>query len=673
MEIFNKNEENINNLKENKDTEDKNFNIPNQKSLKIPPHLIFLVLVFLSGMLLFSLFRFVLFFNNFEQTANIPFKYFVFSLFNRGGLFDMSVNSYILFLPFIFLSLGYFIPPAKKFFNYFTIIFLFIAYSFAIALHSTDIPYFSYFNSRLTNSILNWTEDLGLMIKSRFSSFTYYPYLFLFVLVSFGYCWWIKVLANKTILSKQNGKNKIYTKIILFLIFGFLLFNGVRGNMNYKVFPLRIADAFFLEYSFPNQLGLNPVFTFFESYKNKDPKIISDKDAIRNTQKFLNVKQKYDSPIARDVKFDYVSSKPNVVIFIVESLSTYQLKRYGNPLNFTPFLDSLAEVSATFDNVYTAGMHTYNGVFSTLFSIPSILNTKPFASPIVNGQKLSGISNVLHKYGYYNIFFCTGDKQFDNMNSFLSNNEFDKIISQEDYPKESEFTEWGVHDNTMFQFSIPKLNEISKQNPFLAVYLTISTHESLSLPKQTEFKPTSKDGYNVLFEYTDWSFSEFFKNSEKQDWFKNTVFVIIADHGQNFDPTYDVSLSYFHTPLIFYSPALIKPAKYENVGLQIDLFPTLMGFIKLPYTNNTFGIDLAREKRQFGYFSSDDKFGCINDEYYFIMRDGGNDALYKYKKNDVTNYLNDNKLLADSMKTYTYSMFQTVNWMIDHKLLSLPE
>ncbi|MCX6163335.1 MAG: sulfatase-like hydrolase/transferase [Ignavibacteriae bacterium] len=648
-------------------------NKSNIKNSKIPPQITFLVLVFVSGMILFAIFRLILLFQNSEQLTNVPYKYIVYALLNRGSIFDMSVNSYILILPFLFLFLGYFIPPSRKWFNYITIIFLFIAYSFAIAIHSTDIPFFAYFNSRLTNSILNWTEDLGLMIKSRFSTLTYYPYAVLFLIISFGFCWWIKIIANRTILSSGGKENKIYTKIILFLVFGFLIFNGVRGNLNYKIFPLRIADAFFLEYSFPNQLGLNPVFTFFESYKIKNPKIISDKEAIQNAQKYLNVKQKYESPIARDIKFDSISTKPNVVIFIVESLSTYQMKRYGNPVNFMPFVDSLSNVSATFDNIYTAGMHTYNGVFSTLFSIPSILNTKPFSSPIVNGQKLSGVPNVLHKNGYYNIFFCTGDKQFDNMNSFLSNNDFDKIISQEDYPKESEFTEWGVHDNTMFQFSIPKLNEISKEKPFLAVLLTISTHESMSLPKQTQFKPTSKDGYNVLFEYTDWSFSEFFKNSSKQDWFKNTIFVIIADHGQNFDPTYDVSLSYFHSPMIFYSPSLIKPAKYNNVGLQIDLFPTLMGFLRLPYVNNTFGIDLTGEKRQFAYFSSDDKFGCVNDEYYLIMRDGGADALYKYRKNDITNYLNENKILADSMKVYTYSMIQTANWMIEHKMLSLPE
>lgn len=642
-------------------------------SSKIPPQISFILLVFLSGMLLTGIFRVILLIINTDQISNVPFKYVVYAMINRGGIFDMAVNSYILLIPFILIFLGYFIRPARKWFNYTALFFLFAFYIFAISIHSTDIPFFSYFNSRLTNSILNWTEDIGLMIKSRFSTVTYYPYVGLFIILSVGFCQWIKIIANKTILAEPVKESKLYTKIILFVVFGFLLFNGIRGNLNYKVFPLRTADSFFSQYSFPNQLGLNPLFTFFESYKEKNPKIMSDKEAVGNAARYLNSKQKYESPIARDVKFDSVSSKPNVVIFIVESLSAYQLQRYGNKKNFMPFVDSLMRVSAVFDNVYTAGMHTYNGVFSTLFSIPSILNSKPFSSTEVNGQKLSGVSNTLHTNGYKTMFFCSGDKQFDNMNSFLSGNDFDRIYSQEDYPKDAEITEWGVHDNIMFQYSIPVLTEeASKKKPFLAVILTISTHESLTLPKKTEFKPTVTDAYETQFEYTDWAFSEFFKNAKNQEWFGNTVFAFIGDHGQNFDPTYDVPLSYFHSPMIFYSPALIKPAEYNNMGLQIDLFPTLMGFLKIPYINNTFGIDLTREQRPYSYFSSDDKFGCINDLYYMIIRNGGTDALYKYQTKDLTNYLGGNKILADSMKVYTYSMIQTANWMIKHKMLGIP-
>lgn len=654
-------------------TFDNNITKPPTIKNKIPSQISFLILIFLSGMLLFSIFRLILLFQNYDQISGVPYQYVIYALLNRGSLFDMSVNSYILLIPFIFLSLGYFIPPARKWFNYISVFIICIFYIFAIAIHLTDIPFFAYFNSRLTNSILNWTDDLGLMIKSRFSTLTYYPYIVLFIIFSIAFCRWIKILANKTILIQSVRENKIYTKIIIFIVFGFLLFNGIRGNLNYKVYPLRIADSFFLQYSFPNQLGLNPLFTFFDSYKDKKPKYIDDKEAIQNTQNYLNVKRKYESPIARDIKFDSASTKPNVVIFIVESLSAFQMKRYGNKENFTPFLDSLAKVSATFDNIYTAGMHTYNGVFSTLFSIPSILNTKPFASPLVNGQKLSGVSNTLRRYGYKNVFFCSGDKNFDNMGSFLSNNDFDKIYSQDDYPKESEFTEWGVHDEVMYQYAIPQLTEISKNAPFMSVFLTISTHESLKLPKQTEFKPSVGDGYGRQFEYTDWCFNKFFRESSKQDWFKNTIFVFIGDHGQNFDPTYDVSLSYFHSPMIFYSPALIKPAAYNDVGLQIDLFPTLMGFARLSYVNNTFGIDLTREKRPFSYFSADDKLGCINPEYYLVIRKDNNESLYKYRSKDVTNYLNENKNLADSMRVYVYSMLQTTNWMIEHKMLSLPE
>lgn len=652
---------------------EKNAHIIKAGKFSINSYILFPALVFLSGMFLFLLIRLILFFVHRDLAVNIPFQNISTALFKTGSIFDSAINSYLLVLPVFFLSLGYFIRPARSIFFRLSVISICVLYLTALSLSLTDIPFFGYYNSRLTNSVLNWSDDMALMIKTGFSSSTYYPYVALFIIFSVLFCRWIYILARKTIFIRRDKENNIFIKILYFIILVFLLFNGMRGNLEYNKFPLRVADAFNSEYSFANQLGLNPVFTFFNSYIDTKPALISDKEAVTNVQKYLNIRQEFDSPIARKVSFDSASTKPNVVVFIVESLGAWQLKRYGRPVNIMPFFDSLMNQSAAFDNIYTAGMHTNNGVYSSLFAMPSVYNNKPFSSPLANGQKFSGIPNTLYKNGYSTIFFCTGNKNFDNMNSFLSRNDFETIISQDDYPKDSEFTEWGVHDGVMFRFAIEKLNQLSgKGKPFFASLLTISTHESIPLPKSEEKNFDAEIYYDKQYQYLDKSFSDFFKSASDKNWFANTIFVIVADHGQNFDPTYDVPLSYFHTPLVFYSPALIKPAAYDCIGLQIDLFPTLMGFAGLPYVNNTLGIDLRKEKRQFAYFTSDEKFGCLNEDYYMIIRNDETDGIYKYRNKDIKNYIKEQKSLADSMRVYTYSMMQTADWLTEHKLLSIP-
>ncbi|MDD5362054.1 MAG: sulfatase-like hydrolase/transferase [Ignavibacteria bacterium] len=651
----------------------KNRENKSAKNPLVPLHINYLFRIFLSGMVLFMLFRLLLLNLNSGQAEGISASVIFYALFNRGCLFDAAVNSYALIIPFLFLSIGYFIPSTKKVFSFLAFYFLVIFYAFAIAVHSADIPYFEYFNSRLTNGILSWTEDLWIMVKSRFSTPVYYPFIGLFVVVAILFVFLMKRMANKTILGLKYYNEPVLKKILFTAAAGFFLILGARGEIRKDIMPLGIANSFFSNFSFSNQLGLNPVYSFFSSYKDKKLSYLNDEDAVKNVQKYLNITKKYSSPIARDVFFSSETTKPNVVVFLVESLSAFKLKRYGYPQNIMPFIDSLMNVSATFDNVYTDGMHTHNGLYSALFGMPSVLKYKAMSSPLTAGQKHSGLSNVLNEYGYKSVFFCSGDKGFDNMNGFFLNNEFESIISYENYTEKGETMEWGVHDNVMFDYGLKKMDTLaSSGKPFLSVMLTVSTHEALLPPEKVAFKPDAEDSYDRCYQYTDWAFSEFFRKAKNTSWFDNTVFVFVGDHGQNFDKTYELPLSYHHVPMIFYSPKLIKPQAYDKIGLQLDLFPTLMDFISLSYINNTLGIDLLKEDRPFAYFSADNKIGCLNNDFFLILRGNGPETLYKYKNNDVTNYMSENSKLALEMKTYVYSMLQTSTFMAVNKYLGLP-
>jgi len=481
-------------------------------------------------------------------------------------------------------------------------------------------------------------------------------------------------VAKRTIYNTLSESGSVFNKTIVFAVTGVLLLLGMRGDYKSRNMPLRVADTFFSDFSITNQLGLNPVYSFLTSLMSGRETMLNQAGYVQISQNYLNIKSDYDSPVARDVAFTSEPRKCNVVLFIVESLPAFKFKRYGYKENVMPFLDSLAGVSATFDNVYTSGVHTYDGIYSSLFSMPSGLDLKAMTHPLTAGQKHSGISNVLKTYGYTNAFFCTGNKNFDNMNGFLKNNEFDYVFSQDDYPPEFNVTEWGVPDHVMFDYSLNKFDEFSKTgNPFFAAYMTVSTHESIASPDWVPYKPFAEDSYDKRFQYFDWSVSEFIKSAQNTDWFNNTIFIFIADHGQNFDQTYDMSLSYNHTPMIFYAPSIINPQRFEKPGLQIDLFPTLMGFLQLPYVNNTLGVDLRNEGRKYAYFCTDNKVGCLNDEFFLVVRKEGPNSLYRYKNREVENYYNSNQVLADEMKKYASAMILTSYWLGGHNLLPMPK
>jgi phosphoglycerol transferase MdoB-like AlkP superfamily enzyme len=279
--------------------------------------------------------------------------------------------------------------------------------------------------------------------------------------------------------------------------------------------------------------------------------------------------------------------------------------------------------------------------------------------------KYHGIFTTLKKHNYSTIYFTTHDGQFDNVEGFLRSNDCDMVISKDDYPGEKVKTTLGVPDDYMFEFSIPLLNELHSNNkPFVVAFMTTSDHGPYYIPEY--FTPKNKEIKKQIVEYADFSLKKMIEMSKKQDWFDNTIFVFIADHGAPLDNDFDMSIAYHHSPLLFYAPKIIKEHKiFSQMADQIDVFPTVMGLLKLECANNTLGIDLLKEKRPYIYFSADDKYGVINDEWFLAVNNEKKKKLYKYKSGSKLNYIFEKTELAEKMDIYARSNFQTYQGLLN--------
>ena len=271
--------------------------------------------------------------------------------------------------------------------------------------------------------------------------------------------------------------------------------------------------------------------------------------------------------------------------------------------------------------------------------------------------------------GYKNIYFTTHDGQFDNVEGFLRANHFDSIISKKDYPSDKINTTLGVSDDYLFEFSIPIINKLSKKSsPFFITFMTSSDHGPYYIPDY--FSPKNIEVKDQIVEYADWSLKKFINLAKKEPWYENTLFVFVADHGSPIDGTYEIPLSYTHTPLIFYNPSIIKEQKsYSTMAGQIDVFPTTMGILKLSYTNNTLGIDLLKEQRPYIFFNGDDKYGVIDNEWLLLVRNDNTYKLYKHQSRDTKDHSKEHPEIIYKMKNYGASNLQTYQYMILNGLL----
>ena len=613
---------------------------------------------------IFTIFRFVLFFIgldhiSFSEEPNLN----VFRAFVMGVRFDLVIIGYVLFFPaFILLLLDIFKsknPLIRKIIFYW--IFIFFSLSFMIS--AADIPYFNQFFSRFNVGAFAWADSPIFVLKMVLQEPKYFIYIFLAIALDFIF---YKALRSLFKQDYSDSKLNISLKIVLSLVVLALMFAGIRGRLEKKS-PIRVGTAYFCTNPFLNQLGLNPSYTLLRSYldsrkeKNKPIDLMDEKQAIKNVQKYLGInKPSQNNPISREIHSDSNAIiKPNVVLVIMESMSAAKMGRFGNSDNLTPFLDSLTYQSYFFNNIYSDGEHTFNGIFSSLFSLPSLYRRHTLKQI----KKHKGIAYTLQKLGYSTTYFTTHDSQFDNVEGFLRANNFENIISQADYPSEEIKTTLGVPDDYLFRYSIPVLDKMTQSGkPFFAAFMTASDHGPYYVPEY--FKSKSTEVRKQSVEYADWSIKQFIKLASEKEWFDNTIFIFVADHGAAIDVHYDISLNYHHSPLLFFAPKILKPQLFENIGGQIDIYPTLMGILNQTYTNTTLGVDLLKEGRPYIFINGDDKVAVLDKEFLFILKKEGDKKLYKYSTFDTKNYLKERPKKAQEMEEYVKSNLQTFQYIL---------
>ncbi len=628
-------------------------------------HIAFKVYALAIG--IFFVFRLILFLLEVNKMESFLSNRDVLLSFIMGLRFDLVICGYLMVLPFLLLTI-YSINKNLLILKKVSFYFILILFTLAFFVCAADIPYYNQFHSRFSVTAFEWMGSPIFVLKMIVGEPRYWLYIIPFSISIYLFFKFLK----KIFLEKEKTKQKIRVlpTILLSVACLFIMMVGIRGRLARKS-PIRTGTAYFSNNPFLNQLGLNPNFTLIRSYldkikeENKPIALMDNNTAIKNIQRYFGfTSSDMKHPLQRTILADSAGVKRNnVVIIIMESMSAGKMHRHGNKGYLTPFLDSLSKRGYYFENTFTAGIHTFNGIFSTLFSFPALFRQHPMKGSSI--PKYHGIGTTLKKDGYSTIYFTTHDGQFDNVEGFLKANDYDEVISEKDYPNSKIKSALGVPDDYMFEYSIPEINSLSKkQNPFLAVFMTASDHGPYYVPSY--FKPYSKDIKDQIVEYADYSLHKFITLASQQPWFNNTLFVFVADHGAPLDNQYEVSLNYNHSPLIFYSPTIIpNPKSFSQMAGQIDIYPTIMGLLGLPYVNNTLGIDLLKHQRPYIFFNADDKYAVINQEWLLIVRKDKFTGLFHYNTHDLTNYAEAEKDTVEKMKTYAESHLQAYQHVLE--------
>jgi phosphoglycerol transferase MdoB-like AlkP superfamily enzyme len=388
----------------------------------------------------------------------------------------------------------------------------------------------------------------------------------------------------------------------------------------------------FSDNTYANELAGNGIYELFAAYLNNELDYnqfyqkLPDQEAFQKVHTLIKTQEsKFVNNDPFSIERNIVNAgkelKMNVVLISVESLSADFLGVFGNTQHITPNLDSLASHSLLFTHLYATGTRTVRGLEALSVCTPPTPGQSIVRRP--HNEGLFSMGRVFTQKGYESKFIYGGYGYFDNMGYFFKNNDYQVVDRTKLSKKDIDYENiWGVADENLFTLATREIEKtISSGKPVFAHIMTTSNHRPFTYPAGRIDIPshTSREG---AVKYTDYAIGKFIREARKKSWFKNTMFVIVADHCASSAGKTDLPVNKYKIPLLIYAPEMVKPGTMDRLMSQIDLGPTLLGMLHFSYKSKFFGYDMFKLEpgRERAFVSTYQSLGYIRNDSLIILR-----------------------------------------------------
>ncbi|MCE1197667.1 MAG: LTA synthase family protein [Marinilabiliales bacterium] len=535
-----------------------------------------------------------------------------------GLKFDLTAVLYVnsLYLLLLLLPLRAKYTPRYK--SMLKGIFL-VTNSIALISNFTDTVYFRYILRR---------SDFGI-----FTEFSHETQIGRIVLVAMWQYWYLILLFAVLLflLIRLYGDHKtsdpplpnvIYypvSLVVLALCAG-LTVAGMRGGFTGTTRPITISNAIDkVKKPVEAAIVLNTPFSIIRTINSRtfEPLSFFGKDEV----------ERIYSPLHQGAPAGSFR-RMNVVVLILESFTKEVVGSLnpelenGHYKGYTPFLDSLIAHGYTWKYSFANGTKSIDAIPSVVAGIPSLV--QPFVLSRYSLNEMEGLAATLKKKGYDAGFFHgapNGSMGFDAITHMLS---FGRYYGMNEYGNKNDFDGfWGIPDELFLNYCAKTFGQMKE--PFLATVFTLSSHHPYILPKP--YEGVFKGGPNPLYkciEYSDNALRKFFKEASRQSWYANTLFVLTADHSlpSSDHKEYITPTGLFSIPIIFYHPNSDLVGMDPGLMQQIDIFPTVMGYLHYDAPYFAFGTNRLEPNRNPFVVNYENGYYQFMEGDYLLQSDG---------------------------------------------------
>ena len=418
--------------------------------------------------------------------------------------------------------------------------------------------------------------------------------------------WAIRKFMKPWLSFQRPLKNGRYWLALPFVIF--LVILSVRSTTDHR--PANPAMFAITNDTMVNTLIMNSTWSVFHAiynlkHESKSSEIYGKMEfadimtQIQLTRDMLQDKRpllgNVDIPTLTEQTASIQREKPlNLVIVLQESLGATFVESLGG-LPVTPELEKLKSEGWWFENLYATGTRSVRGI--------EAVSAGFLPTPAQSTVKLSlsqnnffSLASVLGRQGYLSEFIYGGEGHFDNMRNFFLGNDFDSVVDKENYVNPVFTGSWGVSDEDLFNKTHEQLmKHHADGKPFFTLVFSSSNHTPFEFPDgRIELHEQPKASENNAVKYADYAYGAFFKKAKASPYWKDTLFLIVADHDIRIRGNDLVPVKNFHIPGLILG-ADIKPRQITTVASQIDLPTTMLSLMGINAQHPMVGRDLSAE------------------------------------------------------------------------------
>lgn len=560
---------------------------------------------------------------HFDQAKDIPLMDYL-RVIGNGAKLDVSVAGYLTVIPLLlsWVALWYDHPVLKRIMN----LYLFLIALLLSALFCIDAELYTYWQFKLDATVFFYLQSPA----NAMASVTIGMFVKQIVLIAIGTAaiyFLLKYLLLPLFPAGEKSKlpYPVYGSIALILVGG-VLFIAIRGGVTTST--ANIGRVYFSQNQFLNHSAINPGFSLLASLsKSENFQEQFDFYPEEKRQELFSPLFPEKNTTPKDSVRLLNTSRPNILLILLESFSANAIESLGGTPDITPNLNRLSQDGVLFTQCYASSFRTDRGLVAALSGYPGQPTTSIMKIP-AKSRTLPSIARSLDSAGYRSDVLYGGDINFTNMKGYFLSTGYSAVTSDTDFPIHQRLSKWGAQDDVTFRYLYGELSARQQDDvPWMTTFLTLSTHEPFEVPYKRFEHP-----YLNTLAYADSCIGSFIDSLKCTSIWDDLLVVFVSDHGFRYPETLlDYSPERFHIPMLWIGGAIESPRRIDTIFSQTDLPAMLLGQMELPHDSYRFSRDIlnGEYRHPFVFYTFNNGFSIIDDSGCSVYDNTGGRVIYQ--------------------------------------------